>query len=457
MERPPSSSDARGETIPDHEFNTDDQISELSTDLLLKISSTLSTEEIVRTSVMSKRWMDVWKETSCLLLDLRKIPKASTVDIAKSVTKVIKDHLGPLERCTISHYSRQCEGKGVESWIQSLTHQKHTKDLTLENHFEGKSESRITLNLPPGTLSHPDLESLSLSCYTLEAPHAFNNCWNLKRLNLDGILAEIGVMNEVLVSCSSLEALTLRIIFYTSRGVLKIGNPKLKFLYLSCSMIDGVEVSTHSLDILSIGSLVCVFKNFIIANPRLQQFRRSFWRRGAYFAHTTYDITCSNQEKKSIGHELMTSGSGDFVKTFSGISLGVDMTNTKEVEMLKEVLFAWPEELGEIEIFFKDDNSPMQKGESSTGGTHKKFCEDTKQLANTGFHASTVWLMNFSGSQEEFELASYFITQGIVVWCMEIVLPSSVSPSKKLELEAVVAKLKKLPKRHKGLGIQIWY
>lgn len=200
-----------------------------------------------------------------------------------------------MERCTISHFSRQCEDGVVESWIQSLIHQKHTKHLTLENYFEPKSKSRITLDLPPESLSHPDLESLSLSFYTLEAPHAFNNCWNLKRLKLHGIFAEIGVLNEVLVSCSSLEALTLRIIFYKRSGVLKIGNPKLKFLYLSCSKVDGVEVSTHSVDILSIGSLGCEYENFIIANPRLLQFRRNYWATGAYFPHTTYDISCSNQ------------------------------------------------------------------------------------------------------------------------------------------------------------------
>ncbi|CAA7046524.1 unnamed protein product [Microthlaspi erraticum] len=459
MERSISSSaDARGK----NEVNADDQISKLSNDLLLKILSTLSMEEIVRTSVLSKRWVDVWKETSSLFLDMRRLPKVTsppsnvTLD-AKSVTKVIKDHRGHLESCTICHNSRQCEDGVVENWIQLLIHQKHIKQLSLESYLEpARKPTRITLNLPPESLSHPNLKSLSLGSYAFNAPHAFNNCRNLKRLKLDGILAEVEVFNEILASCSSLEALTLDITSFEGSGFLEIGNPKLQFLDLSCSKIDGVEVSTHSLDILSIRSLSCAFENFIIANPRFQQFSRNFWATGHCYPHTIYDITCSHQEKKSIGHELMTSGSGYLMQSGASLSVSVNMTNTKEVEMLKEVFAAWPNPLAEIEIVFKNNKLPMEEGESSIGRTRKKFWENTRQLANAGLHAYRVWLVNLSGSQEEFELASHLITQGMVFRHMMIIPLSSCSPSKKLEIETVVAKLKKLPKRHKELDIEIW-
>lgn len=62
----------------------------------------------------------------------------------------------------------------------------------------------------------------------------------------------------------------------------------------------------------------------------------------------------------------MTSGYGDFVKRFASVSLGVDMTNTKEVEMLKEVLVAWPEEMGELEIFFKVRSFHVSKYNETT-------------------------------------------------------------------------------------------
>lgn len=46
-------------------------------------------------------------------------------------------------------------------------------------------------------------------------------------------------------------------------------------------------------------------------------------------------------------------GSRDFMRKFASLSVSVDMTNTKEVEMLQEVLVAWPEDMEELEILFK--------------------------------------------------------------------------------------------------------
>lgn len=94
----------------------------------------------------------------------------------------------------------------------------------------------------------------------------------------------------------------------------------------------------------------------------------------------------------------------------------------------------------------------MKEGESSIGRTGKKFWEETKPFPNAYFHTFTLWLSNFSGSKEEFAFASRLITQGMVVRTM-MIKPSSFSPSKKLEIEAAVARLKELPKFHKELGI----
>lgn len=41
------------------------------------------------------------------------------------------------------------------------------------------------------------------------------------------------------------------------------------------------------------------------------------------------------------------------MKRFASMSVSVDLTNTIEIEMLKEVLAAWPVEMGELEILFK--------------------------------------------------------------------------------------------------------
>ena len=77
--------------IDDHDW-----ISKLPDELLQMIVSKLSTEEAVRTSLLSSRWMDVWKWRSHLVLDMRKVlettPKErlhrASVQLARSMTKV---------------------------------------------------------------------------------------------------------------------------------------------------------------------------------------------------------------------------------------------------------------------------------------------------------------------------------------------------------------------------------
>ncbi|WZY77191.1 hypothetical protein YC2023_023575 [Brassica napus] len=378
-------SDVDGEMIHVEVVNSLDWISKLPNDLLLKVLSKLSMEEVLRTSVLSKRWVDVWKETSHLYLDMRRIAKAKILlpEVSHQAARsIIKDHRGHLERCTIYHDSLQCEDGVFESWIQSLVNVKHIKHLKLVNlfdHFEPITGSHVTLDLPPKSFSHPDLISLFLDEYNLETPHAFYSCRSLKDLSLINVSAETEVFNAVLVSCPSLEVLALKISCH-KKGFLKIENHNLKFLFLSCLGIKGINVSSPNLDILSI----------------------------EYLSY---------------------------------------LTNAKEAEMLRQVLAAWPVEMGELEIVSKSNNDAIKESESSIGKTRNTIWEETKPFPNAEFRVYTVWLSNFSGSEEEFALASRVITHGTVIWNMKI-RPSSSSTTKKSEIKAAIAKLKELPKCH---------
>ncbi|CAH2079095.1 unnamed protein product [Thlaspi arvense] len=375
---------------------------------------------------------------------------------------VINDHHGHLERCTISYFSFQCRNGMVEDWIRPLIHVHHVKHLTVVNSlfsFCGNNRP-LTLNLPPETFSHPNLQTLILDQYNFETPDAFNNCGNLKTLTLAGIFAEIGALNAVLVSCPSLEVLVVDIskeqgldLLESSSekkrgGVLRIENRNLVCLYLSCPEVDGIHVSSPNLDVLTIEYVSCEIEKFVIANPRLQ-FSRNFWTTAKVFPHTSHCISCPHQEKKNIGHELlmggqfMMSGHGDFVRRFGSLSVSVDLTNAKEVKMLQEILVTWPGEMDELEILFMKSNAPSKEVESSSGGTQETFWEETKPFFSAKFFVFTVWLSNFSGSKEEFALASRLITQGTVIMTM-IIKPSSFLPSDMLVIEEAVAKLKEL-------------
>lgn len=89
----------------------------------------------------------------------------------------------------------------------------------------------------------------------------------------------------------------------------------------------------------------------------------------------------------------------------------------------------------------QNDNAPSEKGESS----HNKFWEDNYKdpFPNAEFRVNTVWMHNFSGSEEEFALASCLIRQGTVVKNM-MIKTTSFSARKKLEIETAVALLQAL-------------
>ncbi|CAH2079093.1 unnamed protein product [Thlaspi arvense] len=454
-------SDAGDKSVHDDAINTDDRISKLSNDLLLKIISRLSIKEAITTGSLSSRWEHVWKKMSHLFLDMRGFSKIGSLltnvtdhHAARSMTKVINDHRGHLERCTIYYYPFQCTNAMVEAWIRSLIHVKHVKHLTLVNFIFSLRPPKkpITLDLPSETFSHPNLQTLILGRFNFETPHAFNNCGNLKTLTLAGIFAQIGVLNVVLVSCPSLEVLVANVHSHKGSGLLKIDNRNLRFLYLSCYQVDGIHVSSPNLDVLIIESLSCEIENFIIVNPRFQ-FHRNYRATGRFYPHTSYIIPCPHQEKKSIGHEFMMSGSRHFVKNSEAMSVSVDLTNTKEVEMLQEILVSWPGKMEELEILSKKSNAPRKEVESSSRRTQKTFWEEIKPFPDAYFSVSILWLSNFSGSKEEFALASRLITQGTVIKTMIIKPHSSFSTSNKLEIEEAVAKLNDLPKGHTELDI----
>ncbi|KAL9312149.1 putative F-box domain, leucine-rich repeat domain superfamily, F-box-like domain superfamily [Arabidopsis thaliana] len=49
-----------------------DNVNQLPDDMLSKILSELSTEEAIKTCVLSKQWGDTWKQVSNLCFDMRK-------------------------------------------------------------------------------------------------------------------------------------------------------------------------------------------------------------------------------------------------------------------------------------------------------------------------------------------------------------------------------------------------
>ncbi|WZZ20326.1 hypothetical protein YC2023_121713 [Brassica napus] len=340
-----------------------DRISKLPDDVLLKIIKSLSTEEAVQTSLLSKRWEGVWKQMPYLFFDMKnalkvELPLAEQSHfIAQLITKVINNHSGNLEHCKILHMTPQ------------------TQDV------------------------------------------------------------EGDVLNTVIASCPSLKMLVLEIFQNSRTGCLKIHNNNLKFVHLTCTEIDNVEVSAALLDILSIHNVkLSRGVNIVLDAPRLLQFSQRLWK-----------------GNENIGHEFVMNIENYFMVVFATLAVNVDMMNPKEVYMLKQVLEAWARDLQILQIFFKDNDIDKKEGESSIDGIQNKW---GNYFFDIDFRVKSVFLYNFNGSDEDqFALAASFVIQGKMMESLTIDT-SSLPANKTLAIDTVVAKLMKLPKGNKNLNIK---
>ncbi|XP_010457880.1 PREDICTED: putative F-box protein At1g67390 [Camelina sativa] len=451
------SSDARGKK---NLLNVD-RISMLPDEVLLMILEKIPTEEAVRTSLLSTRWKGVWKYLPSLIFDMRKTCNAQmgsladrSGDIADLITKIINNHKGHLEYCRIHHFSYQSKDGALEAWIRTLIHVKGTKSLSLLNHL-GHNRRASMLHLLPNTFSHPALTSLSLYRYDFETANPFNKCDNLMILQLGRICAEVGVFNTIIAACPSLKVLVLEITAYSQVGCLKIHNNNLKLLHVTCSHIDRIDVSAPLLDIFSIRFTFVTKDNFLLAAPRVLQINKSYWAAKARTPHISYNISGNAQEKESIEHKFVVSRDTNYLVRFQSLAVIVDLMNPREVQMLREVLVAWNGIMRKLEISFTDTNIPKKEGESSISGAEKKKWEDGQIFPNADFRVDVLWMFNFNGCDEnQFELASRFVTQGTVMRKM-MIKTSLIPPSE--ETEAAVAKLMELPKGNEELSIELCF
>ncbi|KAG7652157.1 putative F-box domain, leucine-rich repeat domain superfamily, F-box-like domain superfamily [Arabidopsis thaliana] len=363
-----------------------DNVNQLPDDMLSKILSELSTEEAIKTCVLSKQWGDTWKQVSNLCFDMRKTITINGIVLpqlldraANQITEVINKHNGHLQTCIISHYSYQLEDGMLASWIQSLTSMKHTKNLILAN-FNGRfaptGEDNV-LKLSTETFNHPSLRTLSLYQYILQDAQAFNNCKNLKYLDLFQIFAEVDVFNKVISSCPSLEVLILQIIFFNPSGHLKIDHKTLRILSMSCNQIDSIEVRAARLDILSIEYIPCESDNVVLEIPRLQ-FGRNYWVAGRLLPHTSINISCPPQKQESNG---MVKWDTNYATSPASLSVSLDLKNPREVEVLRKILAVWTEKMIELEISFKNNNPLGEEGNSSDGGAQNNLWEKAEPFS----------------------------------------------------------------------------
>ncbi|XP_052883558.1 putative F-box/FBD/LRR-repeat protein At4g13965 [Gossypium arboreum] len=142
---------------------TNDFISNLHNEVLARIISDLPAIEAIRTTILSKRWKDLWRYASRLDFDpkgVRKLygddvddPREEISRVVKNIENVLLSHKRNLISCRIVHLLSSCRNGDLEKWIKYLTSEKKVQELAFrcddfQQEFYRRSHSGRGLNLP---------------------------------------------------------------------------------------------------------------------------------------------------------------------------------------------------------------------------------------------------------------------------------------------------------------------
>jgi len=262
-----------------------DLTSFIPNEILSFIISYLPVDEAVRSSILSKRWVPLWKHASHLDFDVARMLKSMFIQAIDEdaqnyndrVHAVLRHHHGDLTSCRFAHFTQNLALGDVGGWIEYAKEKnKSLNSLTLEcvNSILNPNNQDLKSNFQHGVFSR--FYSLELTNYVLESSilSAFKSCENLKILKLKKVILQSETMNDVLKNCLGLENFSL--IQSSVLGILKIKNPSLKCLELKWLMLRGVDVYVEDLQNVVIDSLICPVKSLQIYSENLKTFYSSY-------------------------------------------------------------------------------------------------------------------------------------------------------------------------------------
>ncbi|PSR86432.1 F-box/FBD/LRR-repeat protein [Actinidia chinensis var. chinensis] len=237
----------------------EDGISVFTDEILLHILSFLPTKHAVGTSILSKRWKNLWTELTDLDFDYElefhplkvyypgnRLRWLRSLQFKTFVDKVIRERISPRVRKFSLRITRLIHVRCLNEWISAAI-ERGVQEIDISIHVEDKDK---LVELPQCLFNCETLVVLKLKSLLQLTNVASSVCLpNLKTLHLDIHCKNVEFIQKLINSCPSLEDLSthgddIKIIFPNLKRLnawktsnMVVDTPKLQYLSLRCESV----------------------------------------------------------------------------------------------------------------------------------------------------------------------------------------------------------------------------
>ncbi|EYU41901.1 hypothetical protein MIMGU_mgv1a018103mg, partial [Erythranthe guttata] len=241
--------------------NDGDRISQLTDEILVDILSLLTLKESARTSVLSSRWINLWKHTPSLVFDAQsaldriakrhKLLESERHKYVKWVNSIVRSHKSTtLKEFKIRFDLDRSSKNSITQWLQfAFDRQVQSLELDLDNYGDSSKYYRFPQEfLTLSSCIAPKLKP-PFDIFRIHHPPVLGDFKSLKELSFRCIDFSDGMIEFFLHNCPLLE-------YKTSN--LEVCGPSLRLKHLeivSCFGLKSLKVSAPNLASLTVTSL----------------------------------------------------------------------------------------------------------------------------------------------------------------------------------------------------------